>query len=110
MPPPERESSVETFFRRRIQLLGGYTFKLAPTEAGVCDRLVVMPGGRMYLVELKTEEGKVSPIQEVWHRRIRNVGGRVHVLYGRPQILNWLRIVTSANDPAKTRRAETRSA
>jgi hypothetical protein len=110
MPHRERESSVESFFRRRVQLLGGYTFKLAPTEAGVADRLVVMPGGRMYLVELKTEDGTVSPIQEVWHRKIRRVGGKVHTLYGRGQILNWLRIVTSADDPAKRVRAEQQSA
>lgn len=89
----QRESSLETYFRVAVRRAGGYTFKLAPTEAGVPDRLVIMPGGRLYLVELKREEadgGKLSPIQRHWHERIRQLGGWVYVLYGQEQAGLWI--------------------
>jgi hypothetical protein len=86
----ELESHLETWFRVSVRRAGGHTFKLAPTEAGVPDRLVVLPGGRLYLVELKREGGSVSPIQSVWHHKIRRLGGRVIVLAGRSEAARWL--------------------
>lgn len=91
------ESALETYFRTVVRRAGGHTFKLAPTEAGVPDRLAVMPGGRVFLVELKTEAGKLSPIQGVWHNRMRRLGVDVAVLRGREAIAKW------AIDPDNTR-------
>lgn len=87
----EREAHLEQFFRRRVKLIGGYSIKLAPTEAGIPDRLVFFPGRRMFLVELKAEDGAVSAIQHVWHSRIRAYGVNVHVVTGRAGILRWLK-------------------
>jgi hypothetical protein len=51
-----RESQLETYFVRVVRLvLHGKTFKMAPTVRGVPDRLVLLPGGVVELVELKTE-------------------------------------------------------
>lgn len=88
------ERDLEQFFRQRIRTLGGYTFKLAPTEVGVPDRLVLMPGGRVYLVELKTANGRLSPAQVEWHKRASRLGTVVHVLYGKTGVLAWLRDIT----------------
>lgn len=107
----ELESSLEAYFRKRIRLVGGYTIKLAPTERGVPDRMVVMPGGRVYLVELKTTHGKLSPIQQIWHERLmRDYQCPVTTLYGREEIVDWLRRVVStiADAQSKTRRSPTR--
>lgn len=96
----ERESALESFFRQRVRLLNGYTVKLAPMEAGVPDRLVIFPGGRIFLVELKTENGSVSAVQKVWHDRMRHRWNvRVWVLYGREDVVRWLRAVVSQGDP-----------
>lgn len=87
-----REAQLEEIFRRRVrQSLGGIVSKLAPTTAGMPDRLVVLPGGRVYLVELKTETGSLSPIQMEWHKRVKDLGAPVHVLYGEEQIREWIR-------------------
>lgn len=88
------EAALEQFFRRRIRLLGGHTIKLAPTERGVPDRLVLLPGGRMYLVELKAEGGHLSPSQQVWHQRATALGTDVVTLHGQPEVVEWLRKVT----------------
>jgi hypothetical protein len=97
------ESGLEGFFRKRVRLVGGYTVKLAPTEAGIPDRLVILPGGRMRLVELKTESGALSPIQRVLHSRLAELGVEVVVLYGRNAVIRWLREEFLAADPQSKR-------
>lgn len=107
---PPNEAALEAFFRHRVRLVGGHTIKLAPTERGVPDRLVMMPGGRLYLVELKTPDGALSPIQKLWHERMRTrFGIRVHVLHGRAGVLAWLRRVVSLDEPGQPRRRTRRS-
>lgn len=96
------EAQLEEFFRRRIRLMGGYTVKLAPMEAGVPDRLVVFPKGRMFLVELKTRTGFLSPIQKVWHQRMLETWNtRVWVLYGQEDVVEWIRRVVGAHEAPK---------
>jgi hypothetical protein len=86
----ELESSLEAYFRTVVRRSGGHTFKLAPTEAGIPDRLAVMPGGKIYLVELKRDRARISPIQAVWHNRMRSMGVGVAVLAGREAIAKWI--------------------
>lgn len=88
------EAALERFFRQRVRVLGGYTFKLAPTEPGVPDRLVLLPGGRIYLVELKADRGTLRPAQVEWHKRAARLGTQVYTLYGRTGVLEWIRLAT----------------
>jgi hypothetical protein len=53
--------------------------------------VVVIVRGRSYFVELKTEHGRLSKLQEVCHAKIREAGGSVVVLYGWEQCEVWLR-------------------
>ena len=64
--------------------------KLAPTVAGVPDRLAIWPGGRVEFVELKTAKGKLRPIQEIWHSRVAKLGINVVVLQGEGEIREYL--------------------
>jgi hypothetical protein len=95
-----RENDLEDFFRRRVRLLGGYTEKIVGMSRGCPDRLVLLPGGRIYLVELKTETGSVEPLQKAWHQRASALGTKVYVVHGREGVIKWLRAVTGAA-PAK---------
>lgn len=63
--------------------------KLAPTVRGVPDRLVLLPGGRVFLVELKTDTGRLSPAQAEWHRRAAELGVVVTLLAGADEIDHW---------------------
>jgi hypothetical protein len=88
---PMLEAKLEDLFRRSVRgLLRGRTLKIVPTEKGAPDRLVLLPGGKMYLVELKTETGRLSPAQRLWHDRAGQLGIRVHVLYGEDELLRWV--------------------
>lgn len=62
--------------------------QLAPTVVGVPDRLVLL-AGNMHLVELKTNTGRLSPAQVVWHARAAAAGVTVVVLRGREEVVSW---------------------
>lgn len=84
------ESQLEAYFRRQIRTMGGRTHKLIAVEKGMPDRLVLMPGGGLYLIELKTEIGKRSPSQILWHERAAKLGTTVYVLAGKDACRRWL--------------------
>lgn len=98
----ELESALEDFFFKRIRLVGGHATKMVSMQAGTPDRLVLMPGGHLFLVELKQNDGVVSPIQHVWHRRAQGMGCEVHVIYGREGVKSWIRTMVSAIAPDST--------
>lgn len=87
------ESRVESTLRTLVRAAGGTTIKLVPNPAGIPDRLVILPGGRMYLVECKRSTGRVSPVQAERHRRLAAIGAPVVVLKTRGDIVSWLRAV-----------------
>lgn len=95
----ESEAQLEVWFHNRVRLLGGISYKLAPTTAGIPDRLVIFPGA-MWLVELKVEHGQLSQIQCVLHDRLRDEFDRpVITLFGRKHMQDWLKDVVCASDP-----------
>lgn len=89
LPPVVSEARLEARLRDAVRKLGGIAVKLAPTARGIPDRLVILPGGRSYLVELKTATGRLSPIQRAWHVRVAQLGHRVLVLSGAEAIDAW---------------------
>lgn len=89
--PGAQEAHLEKYFSRMVQvLLRGKCIKLAPIERGTPDRLVLLPGGRSELVELKTDHGQLEPAQRVWHARARLLGHDVTVLYGQVGVDAWV--------------------
>lgn len=78
-----REANVERSFCSRLRKAGCLVYKfVSPGNDGVPDRIVVTPGGRVIFVELKTERGKLAPIQEFQIGRLERHGQDVRVLYG----------------------------
>ena len=105
----ERESSLEAYFAHRVRsALGGIVIKMVPLVRGTPDRLVMLPGGQLHLVELKTETGNLSPAQMVWHDRARQLGATVYTLRGRPEIVTWLRARAREIDGTAARAASLR--
>ena len=84
------ESALEQKFFELVRESGGLAIKLMPTHAGVPDRLVLWPGGRTALVELKTETGEVSKVQRLWHSKAADLGHPVVVLYGMDEVRTWV--------------------
>lgn len=85
-----KEARVERVLVEEVRKLGGWAVKLAPTVAGLPDRLVLLPGGRVRFVELKTRGGRLSLIQGVIHRRLAELGHPVTVLWTTEEVRTWV--------------------
>lgn len=85
-----RESAVEARLVRGVTAAGGRAFKIAPTTAGLPDRLVLLPGGVTHLVELKTDRGRLSPIQVARHAELSALGAQLFVLHGPAEVEAYL--------------------
>lgn len=70
------EKEIEAKLRDTVKQNGGLCLKwVCPGWAGVPDRIVLLPGGRIIFVELKRPKGgKVSSRQMWWARKLRGLG------------------------------------
>ena len=74
-----------------MKKLGGMCPKfVSPGTSGVPDRIIIAADGRVIFVELKTEAGRLSKIQEHTICEMRKRGADVRVLYGLEDVKNLL--------------------
>ena len=94
------ESAIERRLVRGIKAAGGMAYKfVSPGHAGVPDRLGLMPGGRLFFVELKQARGVLTPLQIETHNRLRALGFDVRTLYGKDYVEGFLREVGAVPAP-----------
>ncbi len=88
----ERERDIEKWLVGQVKRLGGEAFKfVSPGNDGVPDRLVCIPGGLIYFVELKADRGKPSSIQEWQMDRLRAMGCNVLLITGMDEAKAFIR-------------------
>ena len=84
------EKDIEKLFRDEIKKAGGKAYKFtSPGNDGVPDRIVMLPDGRIVFVELKTDTGKLSKLQELQCRQIAELGQTVRVLHGLAEVRDF---------------------
>lgn len=82
-----RERDLETFTKTYIESHGGLALKfISPGYAGVPDRLVLMPGGKMCFMELKAFGKSPRPLQVRCIGKLRALGFKLFVVDGKEQI------------------------
>lgn len=75
------ESQIEKKLRDEIKKNGGLALKfVSPGCRGVPDRLVFMPNGRIYLVELKSPGQKLRPLQKHMRKKFIDLGFKYYVI------------------------------
>lgn len=84
-----KEARVEKVLGWEVRDRGGWAIKLLPSVSGLPDRMVLLPGGRLIFVELKSPTGTVKPHQTVIHNRLRRLGFEVHVLNTTEAVRAW---------------------
>lgn len=87
------EKIIEARLRDGVKALGGVAYKwVSPGNAGVPDRMVVLPGGVVHFIELKRERegGKPTRMQKVQIARLRALGADCAVVYGLAGVETYL--------------------
>lgn len=86
-----RESQVEKHLAKRVAALGGLCWKfVSPNLRGVPDRIVVMPYGCTFYIELKAPGELPEPHQLRRHAELRARGALVLVLDSTTAVDFWL--------------------
>ena len=92
-----REKSLERLLVRRVTDMGGLALKfVSPGMAGVPDRLLLLPDGKIAFVEMKAPGKEPSPLQRLRHEQLRDLGFRVYVVDSKEDIGGILCEICSA--------------
>lgn len=75
------ERRVEQRLVERAREAGGLAIKwVAPAFSGVPDRIIFLPGGRIFFVELKAPGKTTTALQDRIIGILRSLGAEVHVI------------------------------
>lgn len=77
----DSEKAIEKTLNAEVKNLGGWSLKLlCQFVTGLPDRLVLLPGGIIFFVEVKSTGKKPTPVQLLVHTKLRRLGFTVHVV------------------------------
>lgn len=75
------EKYLEKRLREAVERLGGLCIKLLPfLFTGLPDRMVLLPGGKIYFVELKTTGADMRPRQKYVKKQLEKLGFKVFII------------------------------
>lgn len=87
-----RESELERVLVQEVKKEGGKAYKwISPGNDGVPDRIVFFPGGELYFVELKTDTGRVRPVQMKQIGALQDLGQAAFVVRGIRGVIEFFR-------------------
>ena len=89
------EKELERKLVRQVGAQGGLCMKwVCPGNRGVPDRIVLMPGGRVYFIEMKRPgKSKTDPLQEYWARTLRQMGFKTRLVHSPEELGEALRMI-----------------
>lgn len=95
------EKEIEAWFVDQVEQLGGLALKLtSPGNAGVPDRLCILPGGDIWFVELKRPTGRTAKLQSWWGRKLTALGCRYRKISTREEAEQFIRERKQKGDSA----------
>ena len=65
-----KEAAIDKRCYEEALLRGGMLMRLRPPPQGVPDRLLMMPGGHVVFVEMKTAKGLIMPGQKLFLKEL----------------------------------------
>ena len=85
------EKQVEAYLVKRVKEAGGRAYKFtSPMNSGVADRIVCLPDGQTWFVEVKTEGGRITPLQNIFAVAMARMKQNYVCLWNKDQIDEWL--------------------
>lgn len=86
-----REKQIEIKLKCAVKERGGLALKfVSPGTAGVPDRIVLIPDGRLYFVEVKAPGKRLSPKQEKMAAVLERLGHKVRVIDSIEQVKEFM--------------------
>lgn len=71
----DSEKLIEKTLQEKVNLMGGQALKFhCLSVSGFPDRIVLMPKGKVYFIELKSEGKKPRKLQNLWARKLKDMG------------------------------------
>ena len=90
----KRERDIESGLRKQVERMGGKFMKFtSPGNDGVPDRIAILPGGRVWFVELKRESEIPTGIQKWQMVHLRKLVCIVELITGKQEARAWIREV-----------------
>ena len=86
------EKDIEKKLRQKVEALGGFCLKwVCPGWSGVPDRIVLLPGARIYFVETKRpKSGVLSATQNKWREWLTRLGFSCWVVWDETDLAAFL--------------------
>lgn len=89
------EKLIEKKLREGVQKMGGLALKFSSqTVTGVPDRVVLMPGGYCFFVELKSTGKNPTSRQLYVIARLRSLGFRAEIIDSQVSLDSFLKFLT----------------
>lgn len=86
------EKDIERHLVNRVKELGGIAYKFNSLSArGVSDRIVCLPSGATWFVELKQPKGKLSALLELFANDMRRLNQNYACLWSKEMVDEWLK-------------------
>lgn len=86
-----RETNVEGYLKDEVAEAGGLCRKwVSPGTRGVPDQLVLMPGGRIWFVEVKAPGKDARAQQKKRHKELQELGFTVLVLDTKDKVASFV--------------------
>jgi Holliday junction resolvase-like predicted endonuclease len=79
------EKHIEAYLVKRVKALGGIAYKWRG-HGGAADRIIVLPNGTVWFVEVKTIGGRLSALQKVFAADMARLKQKYTVLWTKEQV------------------------
>ena len=85
------EKQIEAYLVKRVKEIGGIPYKFtSPSNRGVSDRIVVLPNGVVWFIELKRAGGKLTRLQVMFAETMHSMGQRYACLWSKEDVDKWI--------------------
>lgn len=86
------EKNIEAHLVKSVRRIGGVAYKFtSPAHRGVADRVVCLPDGSTWFIELKAEGGRLSPLQKVFADEMSRMNQNYACLWSKEQVDEWIK-------------------
>ena len=86
-----RESEIEQHLIWHVERLGGKAYKFtSPSNRGVADRVICLPDGSTWFVEVKAPRGRLSKLQEIFASEMAALNQNYACLWSKEMIDEWV--------------------